>query len=349
MAFNIMDIMNQASKNEAGIPKYELQKLDIAKLYPDPTNQAVYSVENIEELADAIEVAGGVLHNLVVRSADKDGKYMIISGERRWRACNLLVHERSLQQYHEVSCLVENEHDSDMLDLMLILTNSTARQLSDAEKARQAEHMTDILNRIKEQSGLEGRVRSIVGRMLQMSSSQLARYHAISKNLQNEELKQAFKSGQLKVSAAYEASQLSDEGQQKIADKLQEEGTVSLSHVTAVKNDEREDLPAYKEETAPFQDSKNSSAATRAVPMTDTHDTEPEKVNVSESDTNKSKIITRIKALSVIKESHENYYELMRLGSGGKFSQEVRQEIIKELKKEIADLDARIYFFKSQI
>ena len=70
---------------------------------------------------------------------------------------------------------------------------------------------------------------------------------------------------------------------------------------------------------------------------------------VSESDTNKSKIITRIKALSVIKESHENYYELMRLGSGGKFSQEVRQEIIKELKKEIADLDARIYCFKSQI
>ena len=124
---------------------------------------------------------------------------------------------------------------------------------------------------------------------------------------------------------------------------------MSLSHVTAVKNDEREDLPACKEETAPCQDSKNSSAATRAVPMTDTHDTEPEKVNVSESDTNKSKIITRIKALSVIKESHENYYELMRLGSGGKFSQEVRQEIIKELKKEIADLDARIYFFKSQI
>ena len=184
MAFNIMDIMNQASKNEAGIPKYELQKLDIAKLYPDPENQQVYSIKNIEELADAIEIAGGVLHNLVVRSANKDGKYMIISGERRWRACNLLVNKRSLQQYHEVSCLVENEHDSDMLDLMLILTNSTARQLSDAEKARQAEHMTDILNRIKEQSGLEGRVRSIVGRMLQMSSSQLARYHAISKNLQ---------------------------------------------------------------------------------------------------------------------------------------------------------------------
>lgn len=61
--------------------------------------------------------------------------------------------------------------------------------------------MTDILNRMKEQQGLQGRARDIVGKMLQMSS-----------------------------------------GQQKNADKLQEEGTVFLSHVTAVKNDEREDL-----------------------------------------------------------------------------------------------------------
>lgn len=247
MAFNIMDIMNQASKNEAGIPKYELQKLDIAKLYPDPENQQVYSIENIEELADAIEIAGGVLHNLVVRSADKDGKYMIISGERRWRACNLLVHERSLQQYHEVSCLVENEHDSDMLDLMLILTNSSARQLSDAEKMRQAERMTDILNRMKEQQGLQGRARDIVGKMLQMSSGQLARYHAIAKNLQNEDLKEAFHDGRLGVSAAYEASKLSEDGQQSVAKEMEVAGKVSLQHVTIVRQAEKRDTPEYKE------------------------------------------------------------------------------------------------------
>lgn len=247
MAFNIMDIMNQASKNEAGIPKYELQNLDIAKLYPDPENQQVYSIKNIEELADAIEIAGGVLHNLVVRSADKDGKYMIISGERRWRACNLLVHKRSLQQYHEVSCLVENEHDSDMLDLMLILTNSTARQLSDAEKMRQAERMTDILNRMKEQQGLQGRARDIVGKMLQMSSGQLARYHAIAKNLQNEDLKEAFHDGRLGVSAAYEASKLSEDGQQSVAKEMEVSGKVSLQHVTIVRQAEKRDTPEWKD------------------------------------------------------------------------------------------------------
>ena len=252
--FNLMGLMNQASKTEAGAPKYELKRLNINELYPDPQNKTVYSVENIEELADAIEIAGGVLHNLVVRAADETGKYMIISGERRWTACQLLVNEKRMQQFAEVNCLIENEHDEDMLDLMLMLTNSTARQLTDAEKVRQAERMTDILNRMKEQQGLEGRVRDIVGKMLQMSSGQLARYHAIAKNLQNEDLKQAFQDGRLKVSAAYEASQLSEEGQQKVADKLQEEGTVSLNHVTIVKHEEREDEPGWSDRMAKIEE-----------------------------------------------------------------------------------------------
>ena len=254
MAFNLMGLMNQASKTESGAPKYELKRLNINELYPDPQNKTVYSVENIEELADAIEIAGGVLHNLVVRAADETGKYMIISGERRWTACQLLVNEKRMEQFAEVNCLIENEHDEDMLDLMLMLTNSTARQLTDAEKMRQAERMTDILNRMKEQNGLEGRVRDIVGKMLQMSSGQLARYHAIAKNLQNEDLKQAFQDGRLKVSAAYEASQLSEEGQQKVADKLQEEGTVSLNHVTIVKHEEREDEPGWSDRMAKVEE-----------------------------------------------------------------------------------------------
>lgn len=252
--FNLMGIMSQASKTEAGAPKYELKRLNINELYPDPQNKTVYSVENIEELADAIEIAGGVLHNLVVRAADETGRHMIISGERRWTACKMLVDEKHLEQFGEVNCLVENEYDQDMLDLMLMLTNSTARQLTDAEKMRQAERMTSILNHMKKQQGLEGRVRDIVGRMLQMSSGQLARYHAIAQNLQNEDLKQAFQDGRLKVSAAYKASQLSKEGQQKVADKLQKEGTVSLNHVTIVKHEEREDEPGWSDRMAKIEE-----------------------------------------------------------------------------------------------
>jgi ParB-like chromosome segregation protein Spo0J len=245
--FDLMGLMSQASRESAGkAPKYELRKLMLQELYPNPDNQLVYEVKDIEELADAIEIAGGVLHNLVVAPADEDGRHMIISGERRYRACCLLV-ERGECQYNEVNCIIENERDKDLLALMLLLTNSTARQLSDAEKVRQAEHLTAVLKRMQEAGRVEGRIRDIASKMLSTSSGQLARYHAIAENLQNPELKQAFHEGRMGISAAYEASRLDAAEQQKVAATLGKEGKVSLQHVAkAAKPEEEKPKTAYR-------------------------------------------------------------------------------------------------------
>ena len=219
--FDLMGLMSQASRESAGkAPKYEMRKLMLQELYPNPDNQLVYEVKDIEELADAIEIAGGVLHNLVVAPADADGRHMIISGERRYRACCLLV-DRGERQYSEVNCIIENERDKDLLALMLLLTNSTARQLSDAEKVRQAEHLTAVLKRMQEAGRVEGRIRDIASKMLSTSSGQLARYHA--------------------------ASRLDAAEQKKVADTLSKEGKVSLQHVAkAAKAEEEKPKMAYR-------------------------------------------------------------------------------------------------------
>lgn len=245
--FDLMGLMSQASRESAGkAPKYEMRKLMLQELYPNPDNQLVYEVKDLEELADAIEIAGGVLHNLVVAPADEDGRHMIISGERRYRACCLLV-ERGERQYSEVRCIVENERDKDLLALMLLLTNSTARQLSDAEKVRQAEHLTAVLKRMQEAGRVEGRIRDIASKMLSTSSGQLARYHAIAENLQDPKLKQAFHDGRMGISAAYEASRLDAAEQKKVADTLGKEGKVSLQHVAkAAKAEEEKPKTAYR-------------------------------------------------------------------------------------------------------
>lgn len=243
--FDLMGLMSQASRESAGkAPKYEMRKLMLQELYPNPDNQLVYEVKDIEELADAIEIAGGVLHNLVVAPADEDGRHMIISGERRYRACCLLV-DRGERQYSEINCIIENERDKDLLALMLLLTNSTARQLSDAEKVRQAEHLTAVLKRMQEAGRVEGRIRDIVSKMLSTSSGQLARYHAIAENLQDPELKQAFHEGRMGISAAYEASRLDAAEQKKVAATLGKEGKVSLQHVAKAKAEE-EPNTAYR-------------------------------------------------------------------------------------------------------
>lgn len=240
--FDITSLMSDASRQASERPKYEAVRLPISKLYPDPANAKIYSIESIEELADSIELAGGVMHNLVVREPDEDGRCQIISGERRWTACKHLV-EQGKEQYGEVGCLIEHVHDEDVLQLMLVLANSTARQLSDAEKMRQAEALTAVLTRMRKEGKVQGRVRELVGKMLKTTSGQLARYHAIQANLQGG-LRDRFERGEVGVSVAYEASKLDKAGQDAVAEKAETQ-PVTLKDVTAVKMQQGES-EAYK-------------------------------------------------------------------------------------------------------
>ena len=230
--FDITSLMSDASRQASERPKYEAVRLPISKLYPDPVNAKIYSIEDVEELADSIELAGGVMHNLVVREPDADGRYQIISGERRWTACKHLV-EQGKEQYGEVGCLIEHVHDEDTLQLMLVLANSTARQLTDAEKMRQAEALTAVLTRMRKEGKVQGRVRELVGKMLKTTSGQLARYHAIQANLQGG-LRDRFERGEVGVSVAYEASKLDKAGQDAVAEKAETQ-PVTLKDVTAVR------------------------------------------------------------------------------------------------------------------
>lgn len=241
--FDITSLMSETSRQASEVKPYEAVRLPIDKLYPDSANAKIYSVDSIEELADSIELAGGVLHNLVVREPDKDGRYQIISGERRWTACKHLV-EQGKEQYGEVGCLIEHVHDEDTLQLMLVLANSTARQLTDAEKMRQAEALTAVLTRMRKEGKVQGRVRDIVGKMLKTTSGQLARYHAIQANLQGG-LRDKFERGEVGVSVAYEASKLDKAGQDAI-DKQAEQRTVTLKDVTIAKR-QSSDSEEYKD------------------------------------------------------------------------------------------------------
>lgn len=267
--FDITSLMSETSRQASEVKPYEAVRLPIDKLYPDSTNTKIYSIESIEELADSIELAGGVLHNLVVREPDKDGRYQIISGERRWTACKHLV-EQGKEQYGEVGCLIEHERDEDILQLMLVLANSTARQLTDAEKMRQAEALTAVLTRMRKEGKVQGRVRDLVGKMLKTTSGQLARYHAIQANLQGG-LRDKFERGEVGVSVAYEASKLDKAGQDAI-DKQAEQGAVTLKDVTIVKrqSDDSEEYKAKMERLKKHRELEQARITSDTAPDGDT-------------------------------------------------------------------------------
>ncbi|MBR3458106.1 MAG: ParB N-terminal domain-containing protein [Selenomonadaceae bacterium] len=249
----MMKLMNEVTKGEAKKPKYEAAELPIEKIIPNPGN--LYSMEGIDELADSILLAGRVLQNIVVKAADSQGQYMIISGHRRIAACKKLV-EGGHAEFGTVPALIENEADENLRELMLIYTNATARILTDAEKMRQAQRATEILKNLKAEGKFEGRIRDAVARMLDTTGAQLARYAAIANNLTNPELKEAFEGGRLGVSAAYEASGLSDKGQEAIADKLADGGAVSIQDVKEAKEQEKPAEVKTNHEGIPMKETK---------------------------------------------------------------------------------------------
>lgn len=303
--FDLMSMMNPASLSAGdGQPKYEVKCLPITSLYPDPENQKTYSVDKIEELARDIEFAGAVLHNLVVRAAGEDGKYRIISGERRWRASCLLVKERGLAQFREVNCLVEHENDPDVLDLLLILTNSSARELTDAEKMRQAERMTEILKKLSQKTKLQGRIRDLVAEKLNTTSGQLARYHAISKNLTNPDLKQAFEKGKLGISAAYEASGLSEDGQEKLASQMDKDCGIPLQAVTVAKMQERQDSPEWQEKMRKVQE-RRAAGKTPAPEKQEKPDQPVKKTNLQSQQ--ELSIQARLAVRGMLQKQHDFY------------------------------------------
>ena len=100
---------------------------------------------------------------------------------------------------------------------------------------------SEALIKARDEDGLEirGKLRDIVADLMNESSSGIARMDSIH-NHAVPEVQEEFRKGTLNISAAYEASKLSEEEQKAIAEKAAEEGGMKAKEVTerAMKNRE---------------------------------------------------------------------------------------------------------------
>lgn len=97
-----------------------MEELDIELITPNPKQpRTIFDEDALEELADSIATLG-LIQPITVRK-EPDGKYIIISGERRWRASKLAgrktiaayVREADDKELHEMA-LVENIQRQDL-------------------------------------------------------------------------------------------------------------------------------------------------------------------------------------------------------------------------------------------
>ena len=103
-----------------------------------------------------------------------------------------------------------------MAELQLILANSTARVLSNAEISKQAERMEVLLYQLKEE-GYEfpGRMRDQVAAACQVSAPKLARLKVIREKLKAPEFLLLFEKDRLAEQAAYTIARLPEEFQRR--------------------------------------------------------------------------------------------------------------------------------------
>ena len=180
-----------------------VRTIPAAEIIPNPKN--FYELSDLDDLAASIE-QNGLIDPLIVKRME-DGRYMILSGHRRFAAMTEILGKT------EISCLIRQPVSDIFEELMLIEANRTQRKMSAADLSKQAERYTELLVQLKE-AGVEipGRLRDRVAEALQVSSSKLARLHAIRENLTPEMLED-FDAGKLNESVAYELSKQPQEKQ----------------------------------------------------------------------------------------------------------------------------------------
>ena len=115
------NITNQPTKETKVQSKQSgVTELDINKIYPNPNlPRKHFDEEALQELANSIKLHG-IIQPIVVNKEDDD-KYMIIAGERRWRASRIaglnivpvVIKNYTEKQVKEVS-LIENLQREDL-------------------------------------------------------------------------------------------------------------------------------------------------------------------------------------------------------------------------------------------
>ncbi|MBQ2430342.1 MAG: ParB/RepB/Spo0J family partition protein [Alistipes sp.] len=107
-------------------PMNQMAEIAISEIIPNPTQpRTQFDDEALQELADSIRQLG-VIQPITVKK-NKDGKYIIISGERRWRASQIVGLENLPAYIREV--------DDENLHAMALVENIQRQDLNAIEIA----------------------------------------------------------------------------------------------------------------------------------------------------------------------------------------------------------------------
>lgn len=244
--FNLTELLNQRSKEAGEQQKTEQQQAaagaevvtseegvsstaDIYDLIPSKGN--FYSVEDVQDLKQSIELLG-VLQPLLVTDEEEDGKRRIIAGHRRRLAVMQLVDEGK-ERFRRVPILIKPKKNA-ILDRLALIMANRFREKTDWERMTEALETEKLVLELKESMNIPGRTRDLLAEIIETSPAQLGRYKAIYNNI-IPELMAEFKANRIVVSVIYEVSGLPEDYQKQAAEVFRENEVLTLADVKQLK------------------------------------------------------------------------------------------------------------------
>lgn len=229
-----VDTLEEIKKIKEKKQKYEAPVIDIPyeDLVPNSTNRD--ADRDIKKLADNI-MTFGVIHPPRVKKG-KDGKYILTSGERRWRAIGL-IRETHPDLFPTVQCTCADETTDDLdEEARLIIANNEVCEPTAEERRKSIQRLTEIYRAKKERGdNLPGSIASLIADDLSISSRQVYKMMAINDNLIPDAQK-IYDNNRININEASQISQMDPIFQQEIVNKYETSGEINAGDIAYIKN-----------------------------------------------------------------------------------------------------------------
>lgn len=241
----------------------KLTNIPRSKIVKNPKNN--YSIQGIPSLAESIKQYG-LIQPLHV-APEKDGCYMLLGGERRITAIDLLVNDPQASEWTEetlIPCVVKGIEDV-KLDLSpenkerfaIITTNKEGRKYTDGDLYKEIQDWKLIIDELREkgieyisqydEEGNEKKVtikgektRDILTQTTGVSRGQIHKFETV-KNKGSDNLISALLDGKISVSTAEKAAkELEEDEQNKIAEAAERGEKITPADVNKKKPKESE-------------------------------------------------------------------------------------------------------------
>lgn len=273
MAFNIMDILNSKTAGSANVEQFEEIKLNYKDIIVTKHNK--YSMDEIEELAAGIQMAGELQQPLVLGHVN--GEYWLVSGHRRIEATDLLVREGE-EQFAMVNCRYKDMTEVEFR-IQLLIGNTFNRKMTDYDRMTQAAEWKEVLQQAKKEGTFKPekgtRTREYVAQILGVSSATVGELERINNNA-TDSVKEQLKEGNLNMTSAAEASRLPEEDQNAIAEAAAAGEDVKSEQIREMAEGKKEDkqnkatqeqLQPHVSDTDTMEEEKENARRLHALKM----------------------------------------------------------------------------------